>query len=96
MVIGIVVIHASIGVSIDACGDGLPPPICRQSVVSQSLTAFQNGSQYELWMLGSPFTVGFSLIETVVHPLAVTRFNSAMVASMSHVGRIAQGMNRPG
>ena len=32
--IGMVVIHASIGVSIDACGAGLPPPMCRQIVMS--------------------------------------------------------------
>jgi len=71
---GMVVIQASIGVSGDACGAGLPAPMCRQMVVSLSAMAFQNGVQYSLWMLGSPCVVGFSLMETAVHPFAVIRF----------------------
>src|SRR3954452_16365748 len=80
--IGMVVIHASIGVSIEACGAGFPAPMCRQIVMSCALIAFQKGSQYSLWMLGSPCTVGFSLIETVLQPLAAIRLISSKVAFM--------------
>ena len=47
-------------------------------------------------MLGRPCTVGFSFIETVVQPLEAIRLISSRVAFMSHVGRMAHGMKRPG
>src|SRR5271170_6799313 len=96
MEMGMVLIHASIGVSMDACGAGLPPPMCRQMVMSSSTTALKSGSQYGLWMLGKPWIVGFSLIEIAVQPLRETRFSSSTINFGSQHGSIAQGMKRPG
>ena len=96
MDIGIVVIHASIGVSIEACGAGLPAPMCKQIAMSCSTSVLYIGSQYGLWMLGKPWIVGFSLSDTAVQPFFAIRLISSIVAFMSHVGSNAHGMKRPG
>src|SRR5579862_9541115 len=46
--IGMVAIQASIGVSIEACGAGLPAPIWIQTVMSRSASALYIGAQYSL------------------------------------------------
>ena len=43
-----------------------------------------------------PTQIGFSLMETAVQPFFEMRLISATHASMSHVGMMPHGMNRPG
>src|SRR6185369_370715 len=68
MEIGMVVIHASIGVFIDACGAEAPVPIWMLMAMSWSAQACHIGFQKSSWMLGMPLTLGLSEKVTAWQP----------------------------
>src|SRR3954466_11804498 len=73
----------------------VPEPMCIASTGSVSAHAAKNGSQYPLWMLGSPSHAGSSENATARTPRAALRRTSAAASSTSQSGMRHNGMRRP-
>src|SRR5690348_5724108 len=71
-------------------------PTCMLITKRASSHDLKTGSQYPVWIDGSPSLVGFS--ENAMHfaPRAAVRSISAAAAAGSHNGMIIIGMKRPG
>ena len=83
------------GASADVAGIFEDEPMCMQTTVPVSAQAAKNGSQYPLWMLGSPRWGGISLKHTARTPRAALRRTSAAASSASHSGMRQSGSSRP-
>src|SRR5579875_237144 len=68
-----------------------PEPKCSDTGIWASEQTCHNRSQWSLWKEGRPSGTGLSGKDTVRAPFAATRSASAIVASMSHTGRMANG-----
>src|ERR1700674_1881093 len=66
-------------------------PMCMLTTVPVSAQARKNGSQYPLWMLGSPRWGGISLKHTARTPRAALRRTSAAALWASHNGMRQSG-----
>ena len=71
-------------------------PMCKDTIVSSSQHADQNGSQWSEWKLGSFSLAGFSENETAWQPFAAARRTSTAISCGSHIGGRTRGMKRPG
>ena len=69
--------------------------MCMHTTVCVSAHAAKNGSQWPVWIEGSPRWWGISLKHTARTPRAALRRTSAAEASASHNGMMHSGMRRP-
>src|SRR6202167_4923385 len=83
------------GASADVAGIFDDEPMCMLTTVPVSSQAAKNGSQYPLWMLGSPRWGGISLKHTARTPRAALRRTSAAASSASHSGMRQSAIRRP-
>jgi hypothetical protein len=96
MFIGCWVIMTSGGESTDGTAIRPDEPMCTDSTVPVSHSAFHSGFQYSSWKLGKPIPAGFSVKVSEWQPFSATRRTSAAHSSASQITGIAIGMNRPG
>ena len=83
------------GASPEVAGIFDEEPMCMHTTVRVSEQAAKKGSQYPLWMLGSPRWGGISLKHTARTPRAALRRTSAAALSASHRGIRHSGSRRP-
>src|ERR1700723_1533156 len=83
------------GASADVAGIFEDEPMCMLTTVPVSAQAAKNGSQYRLWMLGSPRWGGISLKQTARTPRAALRRTSAAARGASHNGMMHSGSRAP-
>src|SRR3984957_11057611 len=83
------------GASADVAGIFDEEPMCMLTTVPVSAQAAKNGSQYPLWMLGSPRWGGISLKHTARTPRAALRRTSAAALSAFHSVMRHRGRSRP-
>ena len=83
------------GASGDVAGICDDEPMCMLTTVSVSWHAWKNGSQWSVWIDGSPRWWGISLKHTACTPRSALRRTSAAASSASHSGMMHSGMRRP-
>src|SRR6204780_5416704 len=83
------------GASADVAGIFDDEPMCMLTTVPVSSQAAKKGSQYPLWMLGSPRWGGISLKHTARTPRAALRRTSAAAFWASHNGIRHNGSSWP-
>src|SRR5271154_4049137 len=81
---GVMAMETSTGASLVVIGMDDDDPMWRQTTVSVSSHAAQNGSQLALYRLGRPIFSGFSEKVTAWHPLDATRRISSAASWASH------------
>src|SRR5947208_15453956 len=83
------------GASGDAAGIDDDEPMCMLIQTSPSAQAAKNGSQWSVWIDGSPSLGGISLKHTACTPRSLLRRISAAAMSASHRGTMMSGIRRP-
>ena len=83
------------GASGEAAGIFDDDPMCMHSTVRVSSQIANSGSQYPVWMLGSPRCVGISLKQIARAPRAALRATSATASSTSQSGMRQSGISLP-
>src|SRR5215469_5266517 len=88
--------NASVGMSSEVRIRLEDEPTCIETTNPASWHACHSGSQWSVWIDGSPSLTGFSENAIDFAPRATVRSTSAAAATESHSGMIIIGMNRPG